>query len=289
MSAEREPEITHEYIDVEHPAAYAANRANWDERVPHHLLNYGLESFGDPAYLSDVVAHDLPVLERFAGPLGGQRLVHLQCHIGSDSVSLARAGASVTGVDFSPAAVAAATDLAERLGVDARFVEANVIDAAAAVGTEADVVYTSIGTICWLPDLDAWAQQIHRLLRPGGVFYFRDTHPVALTLDPDSPTRLTPLLHYFAGRQAERWDDPTTYAGDGLMEKSVTYEWPHPISEVLQALLAAGLRLEFFDEGDVLPWQLFPTMQRERGGWVLPPDQAVSVPLTFTVVARREP
>lgn len=276
------------YVDVERDDALAANRANWDDRVPVHVEHYGLAAFDDSSHLSTVVAADLPVLERFAGPLAGKSLVHLQCHIGTDSVSLARAGASVVGVDFSEPAVAAATELAKRTGADARFVLSDVYDAAAAVGAQVDVVYTSIGTIGWIPDLEGWAAQIHALLKPGGVFCFRDAHPSALVLDPDHPELLTPRFRYFPGPQAERWDDPTTYAGPGVIEHSVTYEWPHPVSEIVNALLGAGLRLEFMDEGRSVPWEMFPGMPRDKAGdYVLAGPLADSVPLTLTLVARR--
>ncbi len=276
------------YEEVEPEAAYAANRANWDDRVPLHLEHYGLAAFENPAHLSTVVAQDAPVLERFSGPLTGQRLVHLQCHIGTDSVSLARRGASVVGVDFSAPAVAAATELAGATGADARFVQASVYDAAAAVGGQVDVVYTSIGTIGWLDDLDAWAHEIHALLRPGGVFYFRDSHPFALTFDPDRTEGLTQRFRYFRGAEAERWDDSTTYAGPGEVRHSVTYEWSHPVSETVNALIGAGLRLEFMDEGTALPWEIFTGMPRDASGdYVLEGDSAASLPLTLTLVARR--
>lgn len=282
------------YENVSHDDAFAANLANWEDRVPIHLEHYGLSAFDDPQHLSTVVSQDLPVLERFAGPLRGQSLVHLQCHIGSDTISLARAGASVTGVDFSASALEAARGLAQRTGASAQFVESNVYGAAEAVRAAgvgpADVVYTSIGTIGWLPDLSAWAREVYALLRPGGTFMIRDSHPFALVFDPDHPEPLTPRFRYFVSQEAERWQDAATYVGDGtqVVEHATTYEWPHPVSEILQAVLAAGLRLVHFDEGDQLPWELLPTMtQQSDGDYVLPPAYARSVPLTFTLVAHR--
>src|SRR6478735_9299161 len=144
------------------------NLANWESRVPVHTGpgGYDLTRFDDPDYLSAVVRYDLPRL----GQLDGRDVVHLQCHIGTDTVSLARLGAkSVTGLDFSPSAVEAGRALATRAGNDVTFVEAEVANAVDALGAEcADVVYTGIGALCWLPDIREWAGVVAALLRPGG-------------------------------------------------------------------------------------------------------------------------
>ena len=277
-------------VPVDWASARAANRANWDDRVPLHEQAYGLDRFADPDHRSDVVAEDLPVLAPFlpGGSLRGLDVCHLQCHIGTDTVSLAREGARVTGVDFSAPALASAARLADRLGVAAAWVETDVLDARAAVAGDFDVVYTSIGTICWLADLDRWAAQVAALLRPGGVFYLRDGHPALYALDEDAP-ELTLRYRYFGDGTAQQWDDAGTYAGDGTVAHPRTYEWPHPLSEVVGALLGAGLRLRRLDEGRTLPWRFSPRMVPATGGsWRWPGEEADRVPVTFTVVATQD-
>lgn len=275
--------------DIDWDNARAANRENWDDRVPLHENAYGLAAFDDPAHLSDVVRDDLPVLTRLLGTddLTDIDLVHLQCHIGTDTVSLARAGATVTGVDFSEPALQAAASLARRTGIAATWVHTDVLDARDAVHGDFDVVYTSIGTICWLHDLDRWATQIVALLRPGGTFYIRDGHPALYALDENAP-QLTIRYPYFGDGRAQQWDDASTYAGDGVVAHARTYEWAHPLSEIIGALLGAGLRIVHFDEGRTLPWRFSERMVEVPGGYAWPDDERDLVPCTYTIAARRD-
>lgn len=276
-------------VEIDWVSARAANRENWDDRAALHEQAYGLEVFDDPEHLSDVVREDLPVLTSFLDghSIAGLDVCHLQCHIGTDTISLARAGASVTGVDFSSAALRTADRLAERAGASVRWVESDVLDARAAVDGAFDVVYTSIGTITWLNDLDRWAEQIHALLKPGGTFFIRDGHPALYALDENAPT-LTTRYAYFGDGRAQQWDDDATYAGDGRVAHARTYEWPHPISEIIGSLLRAGLRLVHFDEGRTLPWRFSPRMVEVAGGFAWPEAERNLVPCTYTIVARRD-
>jgi len=276
--------------------ARAANLAHWDDRVPIHTGGgYDLDSFRtDPAHISQVVAVDLPVIERLLGRgVDGLDLCHLQCHIGTDTVSFARKGARVVGVDFSAPALGAAAALADELGVEAQWVETDVLDARAAVtnqlgaGRDFDLVYTSIGTVWWLNDLDRWAAQIEGLLRPGGHFYLRDGHPVLYSLDDRYPD-LRSVYRYFGNGSAQGWDVGTSYVGEGAMENTRNYGYPHPLSEILRALIGAGLELVWIDEGKTLPWRFSEYMiEREDGDFELPEHQRDLVPLTFTAVARK--
>ncbi|MGJ0388156.1 class I SAM-dependent methyltransferase [Microbacterium sp. CGR1] len=276
-------------VEIDWEAARTANLQNWDDRVPLHEAAYGLDAFDDPNHISDVVSDDLPVLRRFVtgGSLSGLDLCHLQCHIGTDTISLARSGARVTGVDFSEPALRAAADLADRTGAAATWVHTDVLDARNAVSGDFDVVYTSIGTICWLQDLDRWAAQVVALLRPGGTFFIRDGHPALLALDEDADG-LTTRYSYFGDGRAQQWDDESTYAGDGTVAHPRTYEWPHPLSEILGALLHAGLRLVHFDEGRTLPWRFSPRMVEVPRGYAWPEAERNLIPCTFTIVARKD-
>lgn len=276
----------------------AANLANWEDRVPIHEVGYGVAAGTVDEELSDVVTHDLAAMAPFlpGGVIDGLDLCHFQCHIGTDTVSFARAGARVTGVDFSPSALASAARLAERYGVDAAWVETDVLDAAAATRdavargaaptADFDVVYTSIGAICWLNDLDRWAAQIAAVLRPGGLFYVRDGHPAMYALDENAPDLRT-VYRYFGDGSAQVWDDEGTYLGEGTVAHTRTYEWPHPLSEVVNALIGAGLRIERLDEGTVLPWQFSPRMEQVDGGYAWPEPERQRIPVTFSVVARK--
>jgi SAM-dependent methyltransferase len=283
-------------IDVEWAQARATNLANWNERVPIHVREYALKAFReDPGFLSQVVRTDLEAIERFVqGGVTGLDVCHLQCHIGTDTVSLARAGAaSVTGVDFSAPALAAASEFATELEITASWIESDVLDARAAVTAahgmdrEFDLVYTSIGTIGWLRDLDTWAEQITALLRPGGTFYIRDGHPAMLALD-EQATELITRYRYFANGLAQQWEEDTSYVGTDILESKRTYEFPHPLSETVTALLAAGLEILGLEEGDTLPWRFSPAMEElPDGDFAYPTDLRDKIPLTFTIVARK--
>lgn len=281
--------MTPRNVEIDWEAARHANQQNWNDRVPLHEDAYGLDAFDDPTHLSDVIRHDLPVLESFLAShsVSGLDVCHLQCHIGTDTISLARAGATVTGVDFSRPALRAAAELARRTGVTATWVETDVLETRSAVEGEFDVVYTSIGTVTWLEDLDRWAAQIAALLRRGGTFFIRDGHPSLYALDEDAAT-LTIRYPYFGDGRAQQWDDAATYVGDGTVAHPRTFEWPHPLSEIIGALLRAGLRLIHFDEGRTLPWQFSPRMVEVDGDWAWPEGERNLVPCTYTIVARRD-
>ena len=161
----------------------AVNRAIWDERAPAHAASpdYAVDRFvADPEFLSDVVRFDLPRL----GDITGLRGVHLQCHIGTDTVSLARLGARMTGLDFSAPALEAARLLAAQTGSDTDFVQADVYSAVDLLGRESfDLVFTGIGALCWLPDIRRWAAVVAGLLRPGGRLFIREGHPMLWALE----------------------------------------------------------------------------------------------------------
>ncbi|GAA4965132.1 class I SAM-dependent methyltransferase [Kineococcus glutinatus] len=276
-------------------AALAANRANWDERVPSHLVAYGVADFiADPARISSVVRDDLALMAPHlpGRSPAGLDLVHLQCHIGLDTLSWARLGARVTGVDFSPASTAAARDIAARAGLAATFLDSDVdsaLDVCEQHGTgRFDVVYTGIGALPWLPDLTRWAQVVAGLLRPGGLFHVRDSHPVLNALDHDRTDGALVLGQpYFATGAPLRHDHGTTYAdADVRLGNATTYEWQHSLAEIVQVLLDAGLVLTSLAEHRTIPWQALPQLVRTPAGWVLPagPER---LPLTFSLTATR--
>lgn len=274
--------------DINWETARARNLENWEDRVPLHEEAYAIGDFDDPKHLSEVVRTDLAALAPYlpGGSVSGLDACHLQCHIGTDTLSLARSGARVTGVDFSPSALRSAARLAERLGLAAVWVQSDVLDARRAVSGDFDLVYTSIGTITWLPDLDRWAAQVASLLRPGGTFYIRDGHPALNSLDEDA-AELRLRYPYFGNGQAQFWDSDISYVGEGKLAHTRSYEWPHPLSEIINALIGAGLQILRLDEDRVLPWRFSPRMVEVPGGFAWPAGERDLVPCTYTVIARK--
>lgn len=244
-----------------------ANRAQWDEKVPLHVGSH----FYDQSKLRGGNGELYPIEERdlaelFPEGLEGKRILHLQCHFGADSLVLAQRGATVVGLDFSKPAVVAARHLAEEVGLSdrARFVHSNVYDARHVLPEPEsfDAVYTTWGTILWLPDVAEWARIIAWYLKPGGKLYFADGHPAALVFDGDHPT--LPEFHYpyeNAG-QPEVLDDSGDYAvKNAVIANTKTFEWMHPLGETITALLEAGLRLDFFREHYEVPWRMYKLLQ----------------------------
>jgi SAM-dependent methyltransferase len=266
------------------------NRASWDERAPAHAASpdYGVEQFvTDPEFLSGVVRFDLPLL----GDVSGLRGVHLQCHIDTDTISLSRLGASMTGLDFSPAALAQARDLAARTGADVSFVEADVYNAAQVLGSGGfDLVFTGIGALCWLPSVRRWAQVVAGLLRPGGRLFIREGHPMLWTLAERRPDGLVVVdFPYFERDEPLVWDEGGTYvATDAVFEHNVTHEWNHGLGEIVTALMNAGLTITGLAEHDSAPWDALPGQMEEIGGgeWRLA-DRPWRLAHTYTLQAIR--
>ena len=235
----------------------ALNRANWDERADAHASSpdYDVERFvTDPRYLSDVVRAELPLL----GDVSGLRGVHLQCHIGTDTISLARSGARMTGLDFSPASVDQARSIAARTGDPVDFVESDVYAAPAVLDPAGyDLVYTGVGALCWLPDIRGWASIVAGLLRPGGRLFLHEGHPMLFALADARPDGVLAVEYpYFERPEPTVFDDPGTYvATDAVFSATVTHEWNHGLGEIVTALLDAGLRLTGLVEHDRVPWQ----------------------------------
>jgi SAM-dependent methyltransferase len=244
------------------------NRENWDERVPAHLASpdYEVDRYAeDPSFLSHVVRFDVSRL----GDIRGLRGVHLQCHIGTDTVSLTRLGASMTGLDFSAPAVAGARRLAELTGADARFVQADVYAAPEVLGkSEFDLVFTGIGALCWLPDIRRWAGVVSALLRPGGRLFLREGHPMLWSVDEfRTDGTLTVEYPYFEREEPLVLEEEGTYvATDVAFQHNVTHTWNHGLGEIITALMDAGLRLTALTEHDSIPWQAFPGRMEQIGG-----------------------
>ncbi len=266
------------------------NRASWDERAPAHAASpgYAVDRFAaDPTYLSDVVRFDQPRL----GDLSGVRGVHLQCHIGTDTVSLARLGAKMTGLDFSPAAILQGRRLAELAGADVEFVESDVYGALDVLPRESfDLVFTGVGALCWLPDVRAWAGVVSGLLRPGGRLFIREGHPVLWALDEERDDDLLTLQYpYFEHAEPLVFDDPGTYVEtDVEFTSNITHSWNHGMGEIVTAVLDAGLEVTGLVEHDSVPWDALPGHMTELGGGEYRlTDRPERLPHTYTLQARK--
>jgi SAM-dependent methyltransferase len=260
----------------------AVNRRWWDGATPVHYRSrsYNVDGFRQGG------TSLLPLELGELGDVSGRRLLHLQCHFGLDTLSWARRGAEVTGVDFSPQAIATARRLAQELSIPARFIESNIYTLPEVHHERYDIVYTGYGALCWLPDLDRWAKVVARSLRPGGVFYVLDSHPIMDMIDYDVPDRVELKLRYFTDGEPEMEDSPNTYTdSDRPLEERVTYSWSHPLSEIVGSLLSAGLQLDFLHESELGYFNAHPLMRkRDDGHWTFPPGTC-RLPLTFSLMA----
>lgn len=257
------------------------NRAHWDERVPIHVSS----SFYDVAEFkrSPDVLRAFEVAE--VGEVSGKRLVHLQCHIGLDTLSWANRGARVVGLDFSVPAVEAAREFATEIGVDAQFVAADVYNAVEALGEERfDVVYTGLGALCWLPELSCWARVVERLLAPGGFLYLAEFHPFADTLDEAEGKTVT--FDYF-DEGPHLWSDSGSYAESEVATgQNTTVQYKHQLGTVVSAVASAGLQLEFLHEHDATLFQRFAALVRGPDDFRMPEGQ-VRIPLMYSLRASK--
>lgn len=221
----------------------------WNTRTDVHVTSefYGVEGFvqGNEALNSIELA--------LLGDVQGKTILHLQCHFGMDSIALSRRGAKVCGVDFSENAIIEARKLATRCGADTRFIESDVLKLNEVLDEQFDIVFTSYGTIGWLPDLDAWAGIVQRFLKPGGKLVFAEFHPVVWMFDND----FAKVAYSYFNREMIEEEEEGTYADKqaGIREKSIT--WNHDLGEVLGALLSQGLRITYFGEYDYSPYACF--------------------------------
>lgn len=263
---------------------FAANEANWDERVGLHAEGefYDLERFKKGG-LSFVANENEEV-----GDVVGKSLLHLQCHFGLDTLSWSRLGAKAVGLDFSEKAIQTARTLNDELSLDAEFICGNVYDAPKLINRQFDVVFTSVGVLCWLPDLKNWAKVISQCLKPGGLFYIKDGHPFVHTLEQDDDGNLLPTYPYFHNTEAQRWEEESTYASSTKLENKVTYEWDHKLSDILNSLIGVGLIIERVAEYPDGYFQAFPNMRQiESGEWVLPENLRGKIPLVYAIWARK--
>ncbi len=258
------------------------NQENWDDRVRVHVESDFYDLPGFRAGKCTLRGFELDEV----GDVAGKRLLHLQCHMGQDTLSWARRGAHVTGLDFSEAAVGTARELTKDIGFadKAKFVAADVYDAPSALGGERfDIVYTGFGALVWLPDLTRWADIVAGLLDDGGMLYLAEFHPITELLGDDG----IKVEHDYFHVHAETHDLPYTYTDGPPLTKTRTVRWQHPLGDVVTALARAGFRIEFLHEHATLLFQRFPAMERTETGEYGFPDGHPRLPLMYSMRATK--
>ncbi|QNE22798.1 class I SAM-dependent methyltransferase [Kribbella qitaiheensis] len=262
----------------------AANEADWDARAALHAAS---EFYDRPAdfWFAEYEWEDL-------GELEGRDIVHLQCHLGTETIAFARRGARTVGLDLSAKSLEEARRIAAAAEVDVEYVYANVYDAAEALqGRQFDVVYTGKGALCYLPDLRSWAEVVHALLKPGGSLYIVEFHPLLNALgpvaQPGDTGALTIRKDYLEGRGSIALDSTFTYTGDQVPGRQRSYEWMHGLGELITTLATTGFHLTSLRESEVLQWPRWPTMDQTPEGWYRLPADAPRIPLLFALKATR--
>lgn len=271
----------------ESPDPLEANRQLWEEWVDEHMAS----SFYDvPGFLAGGDPID-PLNWSAIGDVQGKRVLHLQCHFGLDTLAMARRGAIATGVDFSPKGIAAARRLAAEAGLEADFVVSTVEELPDHLEGTFDVVYTGGGVLCWLGDLSRWGEVIAHFLAPGGTFVIQEGHPFTWIFDNErQDDRLVPdrRWSYFT-RDAVAWKNEGSYTGATPPAKyDHHYEWMHTLSDIVMALVRAGLRIEHFEEHPEAGYKCLPFLVETGNGTWRTPDDQPDLPLLFTLRARKD-
>ncbi len=261
-----------------------SNRDMWDLWTELHRDSdfYDLDGFRNGR--NTVEAVDLEEL----GDVSGRTLLHLQCHFGLDTLSLARMGAVVTGLDFSPRAIELARSLAADLGIPATFVQARVDEAPHVLSGEFDIVYTSGGVLCWLRDMKEWARIAAGLVKPGGIFYIRDFHPIMNIFDDQVKDRPAVRLRYFHRPEPDRFEGEGSYAASGSRVKTASYEWTHSMGDIVTSLAEAGLRIEYLHEFPHISFESHPWLTRGDDGMWRYDAHPESLPMMFSILARKD-
>lgn len=263
----------------DHQISFDLNRKLWNERVQHHI---GSKMYDMEGFLNGKNSLSNGELE-LLGDVRGKRILHLQCHFGQDTLSLARMGAEVTGLDLSDTAIAEARSLAARMSLKTEFIMANVLDFQPALEGQFDIVFTSYGVLGWLPDLGGWAGNIARYLKPGGKLVLVEFHPVLWMFDNE----LQRVTYSYFNSQVIEETEPGTYADREAAINLTSHTWNHSIAETVTALLNAGLRIAHLGEGDGSPHNCFPNTVQGADGLYRIRRMEGLLPITFAVVALR--
>ncbi|MFW9778189.1 MAG: class I SAM-dependent methyltransferase [Candidatus Heimdallarchaeota archaeon] len=264
------------------------NKRRWDELADLHFKGkfYNVEEFKK----GGISLSNLEVNE--VGDVRGKKLLHLQCHFGKDTLSWARLGAQVTGVDFSGRAIALAKQLSAEIGINATFIQSDIyeLDRTSLESHSFDVVFTSNGAIYWLPDLKAWARFISYYLKPSGIFYILDSHPTGNIFDDECEDELRIRYPYFHQDKPLEFDAEGSYADEDIRLTNIKeYGWMHDLGSITNNLIEAGLRIEFIHEFPFISWRMLPFLEKKEDGWWHLPERFQKIPLTFSLKAIKTP
>lgn len=264
-----------------HNDAIHANQKLWDQWTRAHEKSafYDVDAFrrGESTLCSIEI-------DELGGQVANKDLLHLQCHFGLDTLSWARRGARVTGVDLSDEAMQLATRLSQELEIPARFLCSDVLQLDKVLNDRFDIVFTSYGVLDWLPDLDRWAEVISNCLRPGGIFYMVEFHPLAGTLSDDGKSLFYP---YFPHQEPIRLVEKGSYAAPDADMEGELFVWSHSLSEIMTALIGQGLQLEHFHEFPWSPYNCFAFTEEVTPGRSVVPGLEGKIPLTYSLQARK--
>lgn len=266
---------------------FELNRASWDERVDAHWRSQMYRRHAEDLRAGGQCL-DAATLQH-VGDVNGRSLIHLQCHMGMETLSLARLGADAVGVDFSQPAIDKANLLRDELGLAARFVCANVYDAVETVGRTFDVVFVSVGALCWLPDVARWANVVGQLLKPGGRLYLNESHPFGDIFGDDESEPPLLVKHPYLDDPGQVFDEDGTYADTTKgFSHTRTMSWTHPLGVVVTSLIRAGLRIDLLEESSRCCWPRYGMMtQTEPDNWELPGPALGKLPMTYTLLAHK--
>lgn len=256
---------------------FEANRLSWNKRTGVHKDSrfYDLAAF--KAGRSSLNKIELEGL----GNVKGKSLLHLQCHFGMDTMSWAREGATVTGADLSDAAIDLARSVNDELGLDTKFICCNLYDLKDHLDEKFDIVFTSYGTIGWLPDLDKWAAIVSHFLKPGGIFYMVDFHPVLWMMDE----QFQQIKYHYFNTELIAEEISGTYTDRDAPIRSTEYSWNHPFSEILNALIKHGLTIHQFDEYPFSCYNCFNNLEQGADGMWRIKGMNEKMPVMYAVKA----
>ena len=262
------------------------NQKMWDQRANVHVKSEFYDVAGFKAGKSSLNPIEL---EEIGGEVAGKELLHLQCHFGMDTLSLARLGAIATGVDFSGEAIKAARQLNDELGMDCEFIQSDIMELKDNLSGQFDVVFTSYGVLCWLPDLKRWAETIAHFLKPGGSFYIVEMHPFGYVFNDEIEEPVLQAYYpYFDDPAPLRFENEGSYADKDADISHTSYEWQHSMASIITNLIEAGLRIEYLHEYDYTVYQQFPFLAQGENQIYTLPEGLPPIPLLFSLRATKE-